>query len=259
MKFVRTFDAAEAFPTGHPGYSAQFVSHLESALVIGSWIEAGGCGPGLHYHDSDQSYYLVAGDMTVQIGHDTHAVPAGSFVHIPAGVAHRNWNDSDSTEFHMELIVPAPTPGSPLLHPVARPEDAPGSAHSGFVTTVLHGDFTEPPGLPGLAYRQILHNDNSVVNAFRMAPGGEGPGTHIHEFDQYYFVLEGVLEVEVALQRHSAPAGTAVLLPAGVPHRQWNSGDGIEVHLALLAPAPLPDTPWDRGVEFRFTGVHHSG
>lgn len=258
MKFVRPFDRSAAVETGYPGYSAQFVSSQESTLIIGSWIASGGCGPSLHYHDSDQSYFLVRGEMTVQLGTEIHQVTAGSFVHIPAGLAHRNWNDSDAEEFHFELIVPTPRPGAPLLHFVDEPAAAP-LQDGGYVRTTTDEDFTVPDGFPGMGVCALLKNESSVVNAIRMAPGGEGPDTHIHEFDQYYIVLEGSLEVEVALERHQAPAGSVVLLPAGVPHRQWNEGSGREMHLALLAPAPRPGAPWDRGVSFAFNGVAHTG
>ncbi|MFD5259049.1 cupin domain-containing protein [Streptomyces bobili] len=258
MQFVRRFDEAQAVETGYRGYSAQTVSHQESALIIGSWIAGGGCGPELHYHDSDQSYFLVSGAMKVRIDSAVHDVQAGSFVHIPAGVAHCNWNETSDTEFHFELIVPAPKPGAPLLHFVESPSDAPGSDRTGFVRTTDDDDFQVPEAFPGMGFVPLLTNDNSVVNAIRVAPGGSGPGAHIHEFDQYYVVLEGTLQVEVALERHSAPAGSVVLLPAGVPHRQWNEGPEREAHLALLAPAPRDEVPWDRGVDFAFNGQDHS-
>jgi mannose-6-phosphate isomerase-like protein (cupin superfamily) len=88
-----------------------------------------------------------------------------------------------------------------------------------------------------------------------MAPGGAGPTTHIHDFDQFYFVLSGSLEVEVALQHHRVKPNTLVVLPAGVPHRQWNgSGDEAERHLAMLVPEPeqpsSADNRWDTVVDF---------
>lgn len=259
MDYIRPFDETAAFDTGFTGYRAQIVSHLESALIIGSWIESGGCGPGLHYHESDQSYYLARGEMNVQLGDEVHHVTAGAFVFIPAGLAHRNWNDGPDTEFHFEMIVPAPTPGKPLMYPVDSPDQAPGSTENGYVKTTGKSDFVTPPGFDGMGLCPLGKNEKARYNAIRMAPGGEGPGTHIHDFDQYYFVLEGTLEVEVALQRHSVPAGHAVLLPAGVPHRQWNEGAVDEMHLALLSPAPLPDRPWDYGVNFEANGDDHSG
>jgi mannose-6-phosphate isomerase-like protein (cupin superfamily) len=87
-----------------------------------------------------------------------------------------------------------------------------------------------------------------------VGPGKGGPGTHIHEFDQYYFVLEGALTIEVALERYTVGSNTLVILPAGVPHRQYNDGDVVEKHLTLLAPPPEDGRPWDRGVSFEPNG-----
>ena len=255
MQFVRPFNFAQARETGFPGYSAQFLSSQESGLVIGGWIDPGGCGPKLHYHLSDQSYFLVDGEMKVQIGDAVHDVSAGSFVHIPEGIAHRNWNDSSAPEFHIELIIPTPLPGTPLMYPVETPGEAPGSDSSGFVIHTRDDDSTDPERLLNMCVRPLLRNERSVINLGFMAPGDKGPGTHIHEFDQYYFVLEGVLQIEVALERHEAPAGSLVLLPAGVPHRQWNDGPGVERHLAVQSPAPREGAGWERDVDFAFTVV----
>ena len=65
--------------------------------------------------------------------------------------------------------------------------------------------------------------------------------------------------IEVALERYEAPAGSLVLLPAGVPHQEWNDGPGVERHLEVLSPAPREGTVWDRGVDFAFNGVQYSG
>lgn len=260
MDFVRAFDESKATATGWPGYRWQVVSHLESAFVIGSWIEAGGCGPDLHFHDVDQAYYLVRGQSNVQLGDETHRISAGTFVHIPAGTGHRNWNDSAEQEFHIEIIVPATAPAVPIAKFVSAPADAPGSSEQPTVRSVGDDDFFEPDpqGLPGLAMSDLVKNSNAVMRLFRIEPGGAGPGTHIHEFDQYYMVLEGVLQVEVALERHEVSAGSLVVLPAGVPHRQWNEGPDREMHIALIAPAPREGSVLDRGVDFAFNGAEHS-
>jgi len=260
VKFVRVFDESKAVPTAFRGYSWQVVSRLESAYVIGSWIDAGGCGPDLHYHKVDQAYYLVRGESNVQVGDEIHRITPGTFVHIPAGTAHRNWNDSDQQEFHIEIIVPAPAPAVPIALFVDSPENAPGSIEAPLVRTVTDGDFfqPDPQRWPGMELCDLAKNDNAVMRLFRMGPGGAGPGTHIHEFDQYYMVLEGVLQVEVALERHEVPAGSLVILPAGVPHRQWNGGQEPETHIALISPAPREGSIWDRGVDFAYNGQEHS-
>jgi hypothetical protein len=54
MQYLRPFDPDKAVDAGFPGFRAQVLSHLESALMMSSHIKEGGCGPGLHYHRSDQ-------------------------------------------------------------------------------------------------------------------------------------------------------------------------------------------------------------
>jgi quercetin dioxygenase-like cupin family protein len=259
VKFVRPLDPDKAVDTGFKGYRAQYLASQESALLIASWISPGGCGPSLHYHDGDQLYYLVRGKMNVQLDRDVHNISSDSFVFIPAGVAHRNWNDGDSEEFHFEAIVPCPGPGKQMLHFVESPEDGPGSCTHGYVYIPRNNEFETPQGVPGLGMQRLALNDRVAVNLLQSEPGGSGPGLHIHEFDQYYFVLEGVLEIQVALQRHTAGAGDLVVLPAGVPHRQWNGSSHRERHLAVLAPALKPGIIWDWGVFFEPTGENYYG
>ena len=264
MQYVRAFDENKLVDTGFPGYRAQFLSHLESALMIASHIDEGGCGPGLHYHRSDQMYYLIAGSMNVQLGHQVHHITAGTFVFIPAGLAHRNWNDGPGTEIHFEMIIPAPAPMAPIALMVDTPDDVPAADrtdHPGY-TQRINPDLLNAvmPGLgmaaltgPGMGCHQ------AVVNYFEVAAGSAGPDTHIHGFDQYYLVLEGELTVEVALQTHVVPPHTLVILPAGVPHRQYNEGTVPERHLAVLTPAPQPAKTWDHGVDFHANGDDHTG
>jgi quercetin dioxygenase-like cupin family protein len=50
-------------------------------------------GPAVHIHPTgDEAFYILAGEMTFQVGDATHALPAGSFVFVPHGVAHTFWN-----------------------------------------------------------------------------------------------------------------------------------------------------------------------
>ncbi|MFD6059511.1 cupin domain-containing protein [Rhodococcus wratislaviensis] len=264
MEFVRSFDDTQAFDTGFPGYRAQFVSRLESALLIHSVIQEGGCGPGLHYHHSDQLYFLIAGHMTVQLGDEVHEIGPKTLVFIPSGLPHRNWNNGPGVESHFEMIIPTPLPGSILAYMVESAEEVPVESRAirgGYVRVVDHTLFEEP--LPGFRLQPLADpgsgSVHAVVNYAEVDPGSAGPGMHIHPFDQYYLVVDGELTVEVALQKHVVGPNTLVVLPAGVPHRQYNNGASTERHLVVLSPAPRPDEPWDRGVDFVANGEAHSG
>lgn len=259
MEYMRPFTNEQAFDTGFRGYRAQILRFAESGVMIASYIEEGGCGPGLHYHHCDQVYFLVEGNMNVRLGDDTHAIGPNTLVFIPAGLPHCNWNDGPGTETHFEILAPAPPPGSEIAFPVSSEADIPlerRATRSGFVQSLDPVSARE--GMPGFRVLPLIDPDNGSANVMlnyaELDPGSGGPGTHIHEFDQYYLVLEGTLTVEVALQTHQAQPRTLVVLPAGVPHRQYNDGTVTETHLTVLAPPPAPDKPWDRGVELKTTG-----
>jgi quercetin dioxygenase-like cupin family protein len=255
MRYVRPFDKSETIETGIPGHRVQILSHLESSLMVVSHLEEGGCGPGLRYHRGDKVYYVIQGSMKVRLGDEVHSAEAGSLVFVPAGLAHRNWNEGPGTATHFEMIVPAPSPMAEIDLMVDSPADVPAGHRAerpGYVRKVDPAALTEP--LPGLRSQSLADPESgsghTMIFYVEVGSGDAGPATHIHEFDQYYLVLEGRLTVEVALEKHVVDAGSLVLLPAGVPHRQYNDGDVTEKHLAIVAPAPEPGKPIDRKVIF---------
>jgi mannose-6-phosphate isomerase-like protein (cupin superfamily) len=101
--------------------------------------------------------------------------------------------------------------------------------------------------------RQVLVGLDEGISSLHMyaalVPAGKaGPGLHTHAFDQFFFVLQGRLTVEINGQRSVALPNTLVTIPRGAPHRQWNEGPEDELHLAILAPHPEPGQRWDTPV-----------
>lgn len=78
--------------------------------------------------------------------------------------------------------------------------------------------------------------------------GGSPEGMHIHEFEQVFYVLEGTMLVELLEEVHTVTAGTLVIFPRGVPHRNWNEGPDATVHVAINVPAPQLGIPSARPV-----------
>jgi mannose-6-phosphate isomerase-like protein (cupin superfamily) len=79
-----------------------------------------------------------------------------------------------------------------------------------------------------------------------VTPPGEGSpaGLHTHTFDQIFYIVSGTMTVVIDGTQHEPDAGTLVIFPAGVPHRNWNSGTEPTVHLAINAPLPDPEVPF---------------
>ena len=77
-------------------------------------------------------------------------------------------------------------------------------------------------------------------------PAGEGSpaGLHTHEVDQIFYVLSGTMNIEIRGSIHVAGPGTLVVFPAGVPHRNWNSGEEATTHLSIVVPPALSDVPF---------------
>ncbi|UPK95704.1 hypothetical protein LCI18_006639 [Fusarium solani-melongenae] len=264
MEYVRPFDEEATVDSGFPRYRVQILSSLESAIILASHIGEGGCGPGLHYHHSDQMYFMLRGTMTARLGDQVHDVPTSSLVFIPAGLPHRNWNDGPGSETHLEMIIPAPHRLKQLAYMVEKPDDVPAECRTnseGYVRPIDAKRLAEP--LPGFKIMPLADpssgSTNAVIMYVEVEPNMGGPGTHVHEFDQYYFVLEGELTIEVALQKYVVTADKLVVIPAGVPHRQYNQGDVVERHVVINTPAPEPGRAWDYGVRVTPNGDNHYG
>ncbi|MGH2851968.1 MAG: cupin domain-containing protein [Solirubrobacteraceae bacterium] len=239
------------------GYEFQHLYNGESAVVIASNVPAGATAPPHHTHPIDQLYYVVSGEMHVQLGSEEHVASADTLVFIPAGTPHHNWNDGDVDEFHFEVLAPAPLPSQPIM----TPTDSTDAGDRPYAVRPLRPDGFDV-SLPGFSIQKLLEQSagspNMSLYVATVDAGAGGPNLHVHPFDQFYYVLEGTMQIEIGLERMSATAHTLVVLPAGVPHRQWNEGPEPERHLTLIAPEPAPGEPWDIGVELAATGVTHS-
>jgi mannose-6-phosphate isomerase-like protein (cupin superfamily) len=251
MRYVRSVDDRDAFDTGYPGHRAQYLSQLESALVFASSVAEGGRAAGLHYHPADQLYFLFEGSMTVQYGDDQRRIESGTLVHIPAGIAHANWNDGPGPETHLEVVVPALRPGQPLAFHVETPGDVPEDVRTTqrvTITSVNGGALADVK--PGSGVRvQALAGPGTAIDTviayYVELDAGCGDDTaQVGEHDTYLFVISGSLTVEIAGELSDVGARSVVLLPAGVSHRYTNRSDAPVMSLAILAPA-LGET-WDR-------------
>lgn len=82
------------------------------------------------------------------------------------------------------------------------------------------------------------------VNYIRTPPGGGSPrGLHTHEWEQLFYILDGVMTIEVGGQQHDVGPGNLIVFPAGMPHRNWNASETDDtVHLAINVPMPPAKT-----------------
>lgn len=247
MRYVQQVDFA-AFPPD--AFETQRLADartgLDSCICLCTRVPPGkGTTAGLHTHSVDQLYYVLSGRMHARIGDTTYEVEPESLVIIPAGTPHWNWNEGTADEVHFELIVPPPGPGEPLLTPVAD-GSASGAVPTELVRRLDHARFNQE------RFSQIILADRATgvntlsLGVFRVPPGGQGPGLHMHRFDQIYYVYRGTMELEIGFERYSVGPHSLVTIPAGMPHRNWNAGAEPEYHLNLRVPEPSGEgVIWD--------------
>jgi mannose-6-phosphate isomerase-like protein (cupin superfamily) len=235
MDYIRPTREAAFEPTGFPGYTIQMLAYPEAATFINSRVESGGHAADLHVHETDQLYYVVEGEMQVELGDDRYTAGADTLVHIPAGLPHRNWNEGPETEFHFEIIVPSARPGKALLRLVDSASSAPDQP-PGYIAAAAAGSGAKMT-LQTLT-RESVGSVRPAVSVCDEPAHSAGTEVHTHEFDQFYYVLHGQLGVQVAGAEHEVSERTLVILPAGIPHRSWNPGALDCRYLVVNLPRP---------------------
>ena len=151
------------------------------------------------------------------------------------------------------MMIPAPAPMVPLSIMVDSPDDVPAADRTdrhGYTRPIDRGQLREP--LPGLRAQSLASPGSGALHAVvyytEINAGSAGPDTHIHEFDQYYLVLDGELTVELALEKHVVPSragGRACRRSASpVQHRSGNREAPVRVDAGSRGGQTMG--PWRR-------------
>ncbi len=238
MPYTRRISAADAADTGYPGYQAVMVASPESATVLAGFLGNGGHPP-LHTHDVDLFFVVLDGSATLRLGHDYHQATAGEVIYIPAGLPHGSDNQSGAAERHLEILIPGVRPGSPFLRPLGSADEVQLPAAAPHVAS-SSGPATETTGHQT---RWVLTDEPTGARTAQVAAvertGPEDPGTPAsRDNDRLVVVTQGELTAEVAARAAAVPAQAVIVIPAGVPHRIWNSSSTPVRYLDLDVPAP---------------------
>ena len=99
-------------------------------------------------------------------------------------------------------------PRSPT-QPVMVPTEATDAGGRPYFVKPLASDGFDP-ATPGFAIQKLLQrsdgSESMTLYVGTVEPGGAGPDTHIHPFDQFYYVLEGELSAEIGARPGHRPA-----------------------------------------------------
>lgn len=94
-----------------PGTQMTFIAtgkETGGAFFLAEMSVSPGGGPPLHIHRrEDESFRVLEGTLTIQVGGDTITASAGDFAYLPRGIAHAFRNTGEATAKVLVLITPA--------------------------------------------------------------------------------------------------------------------------------------------------------
>ena len=76
------------------------------AMIEATVLPGGGPPPHIHRRE-DEMFYVVEGEITMQIGDERRVAKAGTFVHMPIGILHAFTNDTDQPAKVLISFAPA--------------------------------------------------------------------------------------------------------------------------------------------------------
>jgi mannose-6-phosphate isomerase-like protein (cupin superfamily) len=223
----------------------------DNAYLIYTRMPAGARGPALFTLPVEHYYVVLSGRMTVQIGTDTFVAGPMTGVVIPMDTPHAVWNAGAEPEAHLEVIAPAPSRELMSMLKPAQPRKIENAA--AYIRPIAVPAAKDlKPGLNGAV---VTNRDRGSPNTVRLdstLAGSGGPATHVHRFEQVYFMVEGATTILYGADRFKASKNDIVILAPGVVHTNVNESGMPERHLTLLLPQNV-DGPAD--IEFEMKGA----
>jgi quercetin dioxygenase-like cupin family protein len=222
----------------------------EIALVRHT-VPAGWEGPPLHHHAFDETFYVLDGELTFQLGEGLATAGPGALAFAPGAAVHTLANRGPEAARYLLLCTPAgferyfdrlaaemagtdpppeaagPVPETAVVGPPLGGRQDLGPATplapgSGRINVLLRGE--ESGG-------RISLMDN------RVPPGRPGPPLHRHDFDELFVVLDGELTFRLGEERIARRAGEVAFAPRGVDHTFANLADAEARTLIVCTPA----------------------
>ena len=200
---------------------------LQPGSIHATYMPQGAVLPPPSEAGLDRMLCVLEGEITAETESGLVKVGASNGIYLPAG-APRTAVATAGPMRLLEVCVPA---GGAATAVLGKPD------LNGF------GQGTE------FDYRWLLNRDAGVssmaLNYLHVPPGKGGPELHVHAFDQFYYVVDGRMSLQIGLAEYTVGPDTFVFLPEGVIHRQWNEQDEAERHYSVLLPEPAKGAVFD--------------
>lgn len=228
-----------------------------------------GAGPPLHiHHNEDETFYILEGELGMQVNGQKFTASPGTAVFLPRGMPHTFHNAGMQTARALVTVTPGGLEGFfPEVEPLvtqAEPDMAailalaanygiealpPGQNNdsTGKTATTLKPQVVRPGeapayGIPGGETITVLLTGQQTGGRFALFHGdfvpSSGAPLHLHHReDETFYILEGVLDMQVGQAKETALAGATVFRPREIPHDFFNNSDRPAKAVALVTPA----------------------
>jgi mannose-6-phosphate isomerase-like protein (cupin superfamily) len=223
---------------------------LDSAFIVYTRMAPGARPMGLYTLPVEQTYLVLHGRLNVQIGTDRFVAAPDTLVLVPPGIPHQTWNAGSGPEADFEVVTPAPSRSLAAMMRPAEARPVPNAARYIHIPPPL-GKLKGGAGHSALNERVLASratgSEYVLERMGEVLAGSKSEPSHIHPFDQLYFVRRGTMTFYYGLRTYTVPANTLVVIPAGIVHHDQNGGPSVMSFVQLVVPEPK------RGVPF---GVH---
>src|SRR5688572_10015069 len=265
MHFVSKIDPSTAhtpnlYEQGSSGFHrASYVDRAMGSVHMGTgicYLDANGLIQP-HRHSFEESFYILEGNVVVQIGEEAYLVGQGHFGLISTGVPHSWRNVSEQPVRWLEMQAPQPR----LLDlQVGRDTffiegDAPAEGRQPRPASPMLGYFDESqlphPGAPsqmegfnpttGVAIKMFVDRSFGAIHQslflIQYMPGAK-IDPHDHTFEESYFIVSGSVKATADGKTYHLAASDVIWTGVGCIHSFENVGNEPVRWIETQAPLP---------------------
>ena len=254
-------DSATA-PEGYQSRSTGFGRAAYVAAGMGSvhmgtgicYLDVGGVIEP-HLHSFEETFYIMQGQVIVQIGDASYLLKAGHYGLIETGVQHGFRSVGDQPAQWLEMQSPQPRNPDQGQDTFFVGGEIPANAAEpdGSATNIGHFDESQlpQPGAPaemegfnpttGVAIKMFVDRSNGAVHQslflIQYMPGAK-IAPHDHTFEESYYIVSGEVEAVCDGEKYLVGPGGVVWTSVGCVHSFENVGDVPVRWIETQAPLP---------------------
>jgi mannose-6-phosphate isomerase-like protein (cupin superfamily) len=206
-----------------------------------------------HLHSFEESFYILEGNLAVQIGDKTHPLVAGNYGLIPTGVAHSWKNAGQGTARWLEMQAPQPRAFDQngvygkdtfFTSQGAVADAAPPIGHFDESQLPRPGGASQMEGFnptTGVAIKMFVDRSSGSTHQslflIQYSPGAK-IDPHDHTFEESYFIVGGRVLAVADGKSYDLGPGDVIWTGVGCLHSFANQGSEPVRWIETQAPLP---------------------